>query len=292
VALSMTGFGAAEGEVAGRRIRCEIRTVNHRHFNLAARLPSELSAVEAELRDALRQVFERGHLAVSVRWVEDAAQAVGVDWIRATAVVEALRALRDRFSLAGDVTVEMVARQSDVFGVRREAEVQGEPMAWSLLSPVVAAASADCRASRAREGEVLGAEIRQRVTSLRAAADRIEALAPARLLRERDRLRGNVALLLDGIAVDEQRVAQEIALLADRVDITEEMVRLRAHLDATVAALDDDMAVGKRLGFLAQELGREVNTIGSKANDAEIAHEVVAMKGELEKIREQLENLE
>lgn len=290
MALSMTGFGAAEGEVAGRRIRCEIRTVNHRHFNLAARLPSELSAVEGELRDALRQVFERGHLAVSVRWVEDAAQVAGVDWIRATAVVEALRALRDRFSLAGDVTVEMVARQSDVFGVRREAE--GEPMAWSALSPVVAAASADCRASRAREGVVLGDEVRQRVASLRAAADRVEALAPARLLRERDRLRGNVTMLLDGIAVDEQRLAQEIALLADRVDITEELVRLRAHLDATTAALDDDQAVGKRLGFLAQELGREVNTIGSKANDAVIAHEVVAMKGELEKIREQLENLE
>lgn len=290
MALSMTGFGAAEGEVAGRRIRCEIRTVNHRHFNLAARLPSDFSAVEGELRDALRQSFERGHLAVSVRWVEDAAQAAGVDWIRATAVVEALRALRDRYTLAGDVTVEMVARQSDVFGVRREAE--GEPMAWSVLSPVVAAASADCRASRAREGEVLGAEIRQRVESLRAAADRIETLAPARLMRERDRLRGNVTLLLDGIAVDEQRVAQEIALLADRVDITEELVRLRAHLDATAAALDDDQAVGKRLGFLAQELGREVNTIGSKANDAVIAHEVVAMKGELEKIREQLENLE
>jgi len=290
VALSMTGFGAAEGEVAGRRIRCEIRTVNHRHFNLAARLPSELSAVEGELRDALRQSFERGHLAVSVRWVEDAAQAAGIDWVRATAVVEALRSLRDRFALAGDVTVEMVARQSDVFGMRREGE--GEALAWSLVAPVVAAASVDCRASRAREGEVLGAEIRQRVASLRAAADRIEALAPARLMRERDRLRGNVTLLLDGIAVDEQRVAQEIALLADRVDITEEMVRLRAHLDATVAALDDDQAVGKRLGFLAQELGREVNTIGSKANDAVIAHEVVAMKGELEKIREQLENLE
>jgi len=290
VALSMTGFGAAEGEVAGRRIRCEIRTVNHRHFNLAARLPSELSAVEGELRDALRQSFERGHLAVSVRWVEDAAQAAGIDWVRATAVVEALRSLRDRFALAGDVTVEMVARQSDVFGMRREGE--GEALAWSLVAPVVAAASVDCRASRAREGEVLGAEIRQRVASLREAADRIESLAPARLMRERDRLRGNVTLLLDGIAVDEQRVAQEIALLADRVDITEEMVRLRAHLDATVAALDDDQAVGKRLGFLAQELGREVNTIGSKANDAVIAHEVVAMKGELEKIREQLENLE
>jgi uncharacterized protein (TIGR00255 family) len=286
----MTGFGAAEGEVAGRRIRCEIRTVNHRHFNLAARLPSELSAVEGELREALRQSFERGHLAVSVRWVEDAAQAAGIDWVRATAVVEALRSLRDRFALAGDVTVEMVARQADLFGVRREGE--GEAIAWSLLAPVVAAAAADCRASRSREGEVLGTEIRQRVASLRAASDRIEALAPARLMRERDRLRGNVSLLLDGIAVDEQRVAQEIALLADRVDITEELVRLRAHLDATEAALDDDQAVGKRLGFLAQELGREVNTIGSKANDAVIAHEVVGMKGELEKIREQLENLE
>lgn len=290
MALSMTGFGATEGDLGGRRLRVEIRTVNHRYFNLAARLPSELAAVEGELREALRTTFERGHLTVSVRWVEDGALTAGIDWSRAEAVVASLKALRDRFDLGGEVTVELVARQADVLGIRREGE--GEALPWGGLAPVVAAAAAECRASRAREGAVLTAEIAQRVASIRAAADRVAAQAPARVTRERDRLRTSVTQLLDGIAMDEQRVAQEIAVLADRLDITEELVRLRAHLDVTDAALAEGLPVGKRLGFIAQELGREVNTIGSKANDAVIAHEVVGMKGELEKIREQLENLE
>lgn len=290
MALSMTGFGAAEGLIGDRRIRVEIRTVNHRHFNLAVRLPSELAAVEAEMREALRLMFERGHVALSVRWVEDAATATGVDWSRAEAVVESLRALQQRFHLAGDVTVELVARQADVLGARRDGE--GEPLPWSALAPIVAAASLECRDTRAREGAILSAEIGQRLSALASAAERVERLAPERMLRERDRLRSSVTHLLDGIAVDEQRVAQEIAVLADRLDITEELVRLRAHLTVSSAALREGHVVGKQLGFLAQELGREVNTIGSKANDAAIAHEVVAMKGELEKIREQLENLE
>ncbi|MBK7596423.1 MAG: hypothetical protein IPJ11_14580 [Gemmatimonadetes bacterium] len=112
----MTGFGAAEGDLGGRRLRVEIRTVNHRYFNLAARLPSELAAVEGELREALRTTFERGHLTVSVRWVEDGALTAGIDWTRAEAVVASLTALRDRFGLGGEVTVELVARASRCAG--------------------------------------------------------------------------------------------------------------------------------------------------------------------------------
>ncbi len=290
MALSMTGFGAAEDSVGGRRLRVEIRTVNHRHFNLAARLPSEFAAAEGELREALRQHFDRGHLAVSARWSEDAGIGIGVDWARAQAVVETLRDVRDRFSLAGDVTIEMVARQADVLGGRREGD--GDPLPWTELAPVVLAAAGECRAMRQREGEVLAHEIHQRLGTVRDAADRIAEIAPERLVRERDRMRANMVALLEGVAVDSQRVAQEIAVLADRMDITEELVRLRAHLEACHEALGSGQAVGKRLGFLAQELGREVNTVGSKANDVAIALEVVTMKGELEKIREQLENLE
>lgn len=290
MALSMTGFGAAEDSVGGRRLRVEIRTVNHRHFNLAARLPSEFSAAEGELRESLRAHFDRGHVAVSARWTDDAGLVVGVDWARAEAVVATLREVRDRFALAGDVTVEMVARQADVLGGRREGD--GEALPWSALAPVMQAAALECREMRQREGGVLAGEIRQRLETVRAAADRIAGLAPERLHRERDRMHANVLALLDGVAVDAQRIAQEIAVLADRMDITEELVRLRAHLDACHEALASDHAVGKRLGFLAQELGREVNTVGSKANDVTIALEVVTMKGELEKIREQLENLE
>jgi uncharacterized protein (TIGR00255 family) len=145
---------------------------------------------------------------------------------------------------------------------------------------------------RAREGEALAAELRHRVDLLVQAAETIARKAPERLVRERDRLRGAVAELLDGRPADEQRLAQEIAFQADRLDITEELVRFRAHVAAVRESLAADRPVGKQLGFLAQELGREVNTMGSKANDADIAQHVIAMKGELEKFREQLENLE
>jgi uncharacterized protein (TIGR00255 family) len=145
---------------------------------------------------------------------------------------------------------------------------------------------------RGREGEALARELRHRLDLLERLADRVSLLAPGRLTRERDRLRTAVTQLLDGRTVGEDRLAQELAFLADKLDITEELVRLRAHLGAAREALSGDQPVGKRLGFLAQELGREVNTIGSKAADAEIAQLVIAMKGELEKFREQLENLE
>jgi uncharacterized protein (TIGR00255 family) len=145
---------------------------------------------------------------------------------------------------------------------------------------------------RTREGRALALELTSRLDALATAADAIEARAPARLAAELVRLKRAVAELAAGVQVDEQRLAVEIALLADRLDITEEVVRLRAHVAACRVALGADEAVGKQLGFLAQELGREVNTIGSKANDAAIGERVIAMKGELEKFREQLENLE
>lgn len=290
MALSMTGFGGADGDVAGRRARVEIRTVNHRWFNLSVRLPMELAALETEFREVLRRDFDRGHVTATVRWSDEPGVSLGIDWTRAEVVVEALRQVRDRFSLVGDVTVEMVARQADLFGTRRD-----EPMGvvpWHALASVVAAATAECLESRRREGAALVAEIASRVNALSGAGDRIAHLAPARLTRERDRLRSQLRLLLEDLPVDEARVAQELALTADRLDITEELVRFRAHLAAAQGMLVSDKPVGKALGFLAQELGREVNTMGSKANDPAIAHEVVAMKGELEKIREQLENLE
>jgi uncharacterized protein (TIGR00255 family) len=287
----MTGFGAAEAAVGGRRARVEIRTVNHRYFNLAVRVPGEMAAAEAEMRDALRREFERGHLNVQVRWIDDPAESVSVDVERAGAVVTALQALRERFNLSGEVTVELVARQADVFGLRNSSP-ESAAVAWSELAPVVIAACADCRSARQREGDVLAAEIAARLTSLEMVAARVAELAPGRLVRERTRLGASVALLLDGRTVDESRLMAELAIIADRLDITEELVRLRSHLSAAREALGREQPVGKQLGFLAQEMGREVNTIGSKANDAVIALEVVTMKGELEKVREQLENIE
>jgi uncharacterized protein (TIGR00255 family) len=287
----MTGFGAAEGAVAGGYLRLEIRTVNHRHFNLAAKLPSELAPLEGELRERLRREFDRGHVAVQGRWTEYPARAAGftIDLDRARLVTEQLRELQSALGLAGEVTLELVARQADVISLSGDETTE---VSWSELEPIVAKAAAECRAMRSREGDALVAELRHRLELLDAAAERIAARAPERLVKERDRLRAAVVELLDGRPADEARLAQELAFQADRLDITEELVRFRSHLVASRGALDGDKPAGKQLGFLAQELGREVNTMGAKANDAEISHEVVAMKGELEKFREQLENLE
>jgi uncharacterized protein (TIGR00255 family) len=287
----MTGFGAAEGPVAGGRLRVEIRTVNHRYFNLAPKLPNDLSGLEGELRERLRREFDRGHVAVQVRWTEYPERAGGfaVDLDRARLVTSRLRELQAALGLSGDVTLELVARQQDVLSTTSEASVE---VPWAEVEPIVGLAVVECRAMRAREGEALAVELRHRVELLERATEIIARRAPERLTRERDRLRGAVAELLDGRQADETRVAQEIAFQADRLDITEELVRFRAHVAAVREALAAPRPTGKQLGFLAQELGREVNTMGSKANDAEIAQQVIAMKSELEKFREQLENLE
>ena len=289
--LSMTGFGAAEGPVAGRRLRIEIRTVNHRYFNLSAKLPGDLSALEGELRERLRRDFDRGHLSVQARWAEsvDGETSFTVDLDRARMVAARLREMQSLLGLGGEVTVELVARQPDVLS--SAANGAGE-IVWSEVEPVVAQAGAECRAMRAREGQALTTELRHRLDLMEQSAKGIAERAPERLTRERNRLRSAVAELLDGRTVNEERLAQELAFLADRLDITEELVRFRAHMAAAREALKADKPVGKQLGFLAQELGREVNTMGAKAGDAEISQLVIAMKGELEKFREQLENLE
>jgi uncharacterized protein (TIGR00255 family) len=288
---SMTGFGAAEGPVAGRRLRVEIRTVNHRYFNLSAKLPSDLTALEVELRERLRRDFDRGHVSVQARWSESADSDTGfaVDLDRARLVAARLREMQSALGLGGEVTVELVARQPEVLTYAGNGAAE---VAWSEVEPVVAQAGQECRAMRAREGEALTAELRHRLDLLEQSAQEIAARAPQRLTKERDRLRAAVAQLLDGRSVDEERLAHELAFLADKLDITEELVRFRAHVAAAREAMSSSDPVGKRLGFLAQELGREVNTMGSKAGDAEIAQLVIAMKGELEKFREQLENLE
>jgi uncharacterized protein (TIGR00255 family) len=286
----MTGFGAAEGKVAGGRLRVEIRTVNHRYFNPQIKLPYDIAGVESELRERLRQLLERGHVSVSARWLESPTTSDGVrlDLDRARQVVQALRTLKKRLRLKGEPDVAFVARHPDVLTVATD----GASVAWGDVKPVVEQAAGDVLGMREREGEALAADLLQRLEALEQGARTIAARAPERLAAELVRLRRNVAELAAGVAVDEQRLAVEVALLADRVDISEELVRFRTHLAAARSALQASGPVGKQLGFLAQELLRELNTMGSKANDAAIAQAVIAMKGELERFREQLENLE
>ena len=286
----MTGFGAADGAVAGGRLRLEIRSVNHRHLSVQLKVPSELSDAEGAIRERLRSHFDRGHVTVSGRWVEEPSRsdAVTVDVERARALVGALRKLGRDLKLTGKVDLPTVARLPDVVRVAR---AEAAPDGSGVLA-LLDRAAVSCVAAREREGAVLCADLLARLDALAAQARQIAAAAPERLVRERDRLAGAVRDLAGGVAVDPARLSQEIAYLADRLDITEELVRFEAHAAAMREALAGNDAAGRRLSFLLQEMGREVNTIGSKANDAAIAAAVITMKTELEKLREQVENLE
>ena len=286
----MTGFGSAEDRVLRGRLRIEIRTVNHRYFNPQLKLPFELAGTETQLREHLRRLLDRGHVTLAARWIEAPATeaAVTVDLARARQVLAAARQLKKQLKLKGEVDLAFVARHPDVLALERD----GAAAEWNEVEPIVERAAQQLVAMRAREGAALATELVARLDALADGARAVERRAPERLDAELARLKKAVTELAAGVPVDEQRLAVEVALLADRVDITEELVRLRTHLGACREALAGDAAVGKQLGFLAQELLREVNTIGSKANDAVIAQAVIAMKGELEKFREQLENLE
>jgi len=287
----MTGFGSAEGNVLGGRLSIEIRSVNHRYYNPHLKLPFELGGVEGPLRERLRQQLERGHVTVSARWIEAPQRdgTVAVDLTRARQLVAAAKELKKRLKLKGDVDLAFVARQPEVLTAHQDGIAAAQ---WSEVEPVAERAVRELLAMRTREGAALATELQGRLGALESCAGAIEQRAPERLSAELARLKKAVAELAAGVPVDEQRLAVEVALLADRVDITEELVRLRTHLAACREALGSDGAVGKQLWFLAQELLREVNTIGSKANDASITQTVIAMKGELEKFREQLDNLE
>lgn len=287
----MTGFGSADGAVLGGRLAIEIRTVNHRYYNPQLKLPAELSGLESQVRERLRQLLTRGHVAVAARWVEarPGDGGLAVDLARARQVVAAAKELKKRLKLKGEVDLAFVARQPDVFALQGDGAAAAP---WSDVEPILERAARELLTMRAREGTALALELGARLAALEAGVAAIEQRAPERLQAELARLTKAVTELAAGVAVDPARLAVEIALMADRVDVTEELVRLRTHLAAAREALASEGAVGKQLGFLAQELGREVNTVGSKANDAAITHTVIVMKGELEKFREQLENLE
>ncbi len=287
---SMTGYGAAEGTVGRTRVSIDVRSVNHRFFNVTIKLPPELSRWEGEVREALRQLVSRGHVTLSARCERAGDTRSAIDEARFAAGVTLLKDLQIRYVLEGAVDVGTVLRLPDVLGPLGE---PGQEDAADLTRLVSEAAS-KLRSSREREGEKLRYDILQRLVVIQSALSRISERAPQRVLEHRDRLRESIRELAGGVAVDEQRLAQEIAVLAERHDVQEELARFAVHLDAFGKSLSGDSAdgVGKRLGFLLQEMLREANTTASKANDAVMQGDVVTIKEELERIREQVENLE
>jgi uncharacterized protein (TIGR00255 family) len=289
----MTGFGAADGAVGRAHVSVEVRTVNHRFFNPSVKLPGRLTRWEGEVREALRRRISRGHVALTVRTQQDGPPGGAViDEARFAGYVAMLTGLKQRYALGGEIDIATVLRLPDV--VVSEAEDTPADTDGAQLVALVDAAVTALSAMREAEGARLATFLEERLGIVEAAISRLAARAPARLVEARDRLREAVRILTEGVVVDEQRIAQEIALLADRLDVSEELDRFRSHVEAFRAALREGApdGVGKRLGFVVQEMLREANTTGSKANDAGMLQDVVVIKEELERIREQVDNLE
>ncbi|MFC1639762.1 YicC/YloC family endoribonuclease [Gemmatimonadota bacterium] len=288
---SMTGYGLATGAANGGKVQVEIRTVNHRHFTTNLKLTSPLHSLEGEVRKALHERIHRGHVTTSARWLEEPERPTvpKVDLTRAREVTEALRELKSELDLPGEIDLSFVVRQPEVFTI-----VSGEaPTADEVAFLAVVNQALDgVLATRDREGQSLTGDLKKQLEELASLLAAVEERAPERITNERNRLHAAVGELLEGRPIDDDRLSLEIAILADKLDVTEETVRLRAHIDACREVLEKSGPVGRELTFLGQEMLREINTIGSKANDATIAQTVIDMKCVLEKYREQVENIE
>jgi uncharacterized protein (TIGR00255 family) len=288
---SMTGFGAADGAVGESRASVEIRTVNHRFFSPNLKLPSAFSRFEGEIRELLRQKIARGHVTLTVRVDREAAIGPVIDEARLAQYAATLKDLQKKLALGGEVDLATLLRLPDVISAPSD---EVDPAAGQALAGIVSTAIENMTAMRRAEGAQLTAFLLDRVQAVEERLGRIEKRAPIRLKEQHERVKRTVGELIGGAGADPQRIAQEVAILADKLDIAEELDRFRSHLSAfrdTVTANTSE-PVGKRLGFILQEMLREANTIGSKANDAPILEDVIATKEELERIREQVENLE
>lgn len=289
---SMTGYGAGESDLDGVRTVVELRSVNGRFCDIAVRLPRTLGSLEGRVRAYVQEHVTRGNVSVSVRCDEgDAgAQGIRIDAEAGRKYCDALRELRDQLGVAGDVSLEMVASYPGL--VTQETEEVDPAERWTGIEDALAKALAAFNEMKRSEGKALETDLRGRIEAILAILRGIEDRAPDRVSEFRDRLSNRLDGLLEDRQVDPQRVAMEITLFAERSDVTEECVRLGAHCDAFLEALSADGSPGRRLNFLIQEMNREINTVGSKGNDTEISHSVIEAKEELEKVREQVQNIE
>ncbi len=288
---SMTGFGRGRARVDDVMATVEMRSVNNRFCEVSVRLPRALAARENDVQALVKQAFERGRISVQIQLERTGPQApVRVDEAAARGYAALLETLRRAAGVSDPVRLEHLLTFSSELLVPVEEEA--DEAVWAAVEQALAEAVAGMRAMRRQEGAALQADLQQRIDRLAEELARVEARAPERVREARQKLHDRLAELLGDDRLDPDRLEQEIALLADRLDVTEECVRLRSHLQLFAEALHSDEAVGRKLNFIAQEINREVNTIGSKANDAAVAHAAVRMKEELEKIREQVQNVE
>ncbi len=289
---SMTGFGRAKQQIDSLDITVEIKSVNHRYFEFSARLPRMYNFLEEKLKSFLAQSISRGKVEVSVLVEDNTENATVIEINReyADAYMQALKNLSKEYKIKNDVKTSSLVGNSEIFKVRRQI-VEDEVIANAVLT-VAREALDNFIEMRTAEGERLLNDVKNRTAYILQRIEFIEKRSPETVNLYKTRMEQKIKELLEDTAIDEQRILTEVAIFADKVAVDEETVRLRSHIKQFEDLMNDDQPVGRKLDFIVQEMNRETNTIGSKAQDIEIAHTVVDIKSEIEKIREQIQNME
>lgn len=289
---SMTGFGRGELASGGRVWTAEVRCVNNRYLDLKMKLPRGYASLEDRIRRKVGMTYTRGRvdLFLSVSGDFSDLQEVKVNMVLAAGYRDALQTLARNFSLPGEITPQLLTSYPDV--LEREQKDEDLEAIWPLVEKVIGQALEQCDTMRIQEGEILAADLIARLGVFTNTVDVIEKSIPQLVEQRRLSLVERMEKLLGNVQLDPARLAQEVALMADKTDVTEEIVRLHCHIGQFTLFLKEDGGVGRKLDFLIQEFLREVNTLASKINDAAIAHLTVELKSELEKMREQVQNIE
>lgn len=289
---SMTGFGRFEGEVNGRSITLEIKSVNHRYTEFNCRLTRGYSFLEEKLKSYITSKVKRGKIDmfVSISEPEDTPTDVVINHNLAEGYINALKELGEKYGITNSVNTVDVGKYPDVLTVKKAEE--DEDKVWDDVRNAVDSALEGFLGMRKAEGERLKADVLSRAETIMSIVDEIEKRSPETVEEYKTRLKQKIEEFLGSGEYDEQRVITEVAIYADKVAVDEETVRLRSHFEQLNTYLNSDEPVGRSIDFLIQEMNREANTIGSKVKDAEIAQKVVRIKNEIEKIREQIQNIE
>ena len=292
---SMTGYGSAEGEVQAKHLYVDFKAVNHRYFNFFAKLPQDLAPLETNIQALAKEHLSRGQISVFASWnrAGGAQQEPRINKRAAGGVIKALKELKEEFGLEGGIELSHLLGFGELFS-QSELDMTADEL-WAAVKPIFEEALRDLDALRLREGSDLHADLLDRLELFEGLVSEVGEHRPQIIAEQRSRFEKRIVELApDGVDVNAiaDRVALEVALFADRADISEEITRLNSHLDKFRELLDTEGAVGRKIDFLIQEMNRETNTIGSKSPDAAAARVVVEMKAELEKIREQVQNIE
>ncbi|MFA4991364.1 MAG: YicC/YloC family endoribonuclease [Candidatus Omnitrophota bacterium] len=289
---SMTGFG--KGEVSGRLgvLTVEMRTVNHRYFDLSSRIPNGLVILEDRIKDVLRRRVKRGkvNFFLSHRSAAKEKGPLTFDQKAVARYYKMLSLVKKKFKLKDDIKLSHIISFRDV--ITQEQDELDANSAWPWVEKAIEKAAADCDRMRAREGKVIYEDLVGRIGKIRADMDKISKLAPLVVSEYKSRLDRRLKDLLKTVEVDKQRLETELALFAKQCDISEEITRAKSHLDGLHKAMDKGDEAGRKLDFILQELNREINTLGAKANNIDISRLVIEVKSELEKMREQAQNVE